>query len=61
MVSVRTHQKKALTEGTDTRAESLHKYLGYLIAEFNSTVDDLRNLGFDASISVSDDGAAPGN
>lgn len=61
MVSVRTQQNRALAEGTDTRAESLHKYLGWLMNELNEALVELRKLGIDADISVSDDGVAPGN
>ena len=62
MVSVRTQQRQnSLTEDQARQAESLRRYLEYLAGELNTTVESLRENGFDASISISDVGVAPGN
>lgn len=61
MVSVRTQPKVSLSESQAQRAMSLERYLRYLADEFNTTVAALRDYGIDANVSVSGDGAAPGN
>ncbi len=61
MVSVSTHQTQSLADNEARQAESLRRYLEYLADELNTTVGALQEFGFDANISVSDDGAAPGN
>lgn len=61
MVSVRVQQRVSLSDDQAQRAWLLERHLGDLLSELKTTLDALHDCGFDASISVSDDGAAPGN
>lgn len=61
MVSVSTCLSKSLAEKDALRAEALQRHLRAVADELNETVALLQQLGVDAEISNSINGAAPGN
>ena len=62
MVTVITRQHaRALTDEQARKAEALNRLALDLARELNITLTDLSDLGFTADISISFNGAAPGN